>query len=307
MKAIVAPRLGGPEVLELRDVPDPEPAEGKVLIRVHRAGVNFADISSVRGTYAQAPKPPFTPGLEVSGHEEESGLAVIAIVPSGGYAELVLADRRMAWSAAGLDLDKAGGYALVGLTAYHALVEMAHLVRGETVLVTAGAGGMGTATIQVARAVGAGRIIAVVGSEEKKRFALEQGAHLAIGYEDEIPEEIDVVVEMVGDAVFKKILPSVAPFGRVVLIGFSSGQIQQLPDVLDLRVRGVGVMPFSLGAYRAKHPDAFGHTSEPAIELMREGKLQPPVGAVIPLAEAADAHRKLAARETMGKLLLAVD
>ena len=137
MRAIVATRLGGPEVLELQEVPEPELRAGQVLIKVHRAGVNFADLSSTLGRYAQAPPPPFIPGLEVSGHDVATGKPVFAIVASGGYAELVGAD--FAWSAEGLDLDDAGGYPLAGLTAFYALRHVGRLQRGETVLVTAAA------------------------------------------------------------------------------------------------------------------------------------------------------------------------
>ena len=163
MRAIVAVRIGGPEVLELQDVPKPEPGPGQVLIKVHRAGVNFADLSSTQGKYAQAPPPPFVPGLEVSG-TDQSGRPVIAIVGSGGYAEYVTAD--FAWDAEGLDLDDAAGYSLAGLTAYYALRHVGRLQQGETVLITAAAGGVGSSSIQVARALGAGRVIAIAGSAE---------------------------------------------------------------------------------------------------------------------------------------------
>ncbi len=131
MRAILCTRLGGPEVLELQEVPEPAPAEDKVLIRVRRAGVNFADLASMRGRYAQAPSPPFVPGLEVSGTEVVSGRSVIALVGSGGYAEIVAADRRMVFPANGLDLELAAGYLLVSLTAYFGLAEVARLRPGR--------------------------------------------------------------------------------------------------------------------------------------------------------------------------------
>src|SRR5207302_1707888 len=157
LRAVVATRLGGPEVLELQEVPEPTAGPGQVLIRVTSAGVNFADLSSTRGTYAMAPPPPFIPGLEVAGEEVGSGKPVFAIVPSGGYAELVAAEERFTWDAEGLDLGAAGGYALTGLTAFHALRHVGGLQAWETVLMTAAAGGVGSSAIQVARALGAGR------------------------------------------------------------------------------------------------------------------------------------------------------
>jgi len=306
LRAVVATRLGGPEVLELRDVPEPQAGPDQILIRVRRAGVNFADLSSTRGTYAQAPPPPFIPGLEVSGKELAGDRPVIGLVAMGGYAELVAADPRFVWDAEGMDLELAGGYPLVALTAFHALAEVARMRRGETVLVTAAAGGVGSTSIQMARALGAGRVIGMAGSEEKRRFAIDQGADLAIAYDDPVPEPVDVVVEMVGQPVFERLLDAVRPLGRFVLIGWSGGEIQEIPGVLDLRARGVGVFPFSLGAYRSKNPDAFARTAAPGLELLRKGLVKPPVGLVLPLEQAAEAHRLVGSRETMGKVLLAV-
>jgi len=304
MRAIVATRLGGPEVLELQEVPPPAAEPGRVLIRVHRAGVNFADLSSTLGRYAQAPPPPFIPGLEVSGHDVATGRPVFALVPSGGYAELVAAD--FAWSADGLDLDAAAGYALTGLTAFYALRHVGRLQPGETVLVTAAAGGVGSSAIQVARALGAGRVVAVASTPEKRARAVELGADVAVGYEDPLPGPIDVMIDTVGGDVFTRALESMAPFGRMVCIGASSGEAQRIPGVGDLRVRGVGVLPFSMGAFRARHPEQFLKTCAEGIELIRSGALRPPVGQVLPLAEAAEAHRRLGSRATTGKLLLAV-
>jgi NADPH:quinone reductase len=304
MRAIVATRLGGPEVLELEDVPEPEARPGQVLIKVHRAGVNFADLSSTLGRYAMAPPPPFIPGLEVSGHNVVTGEPVFAIVPSGGYAELVAAD--FAWSAEGLDLDDAAGYPLVGLTAFYALRHVGRVLPGETVLVTAAAGGVGSSTIQVARALGAGRVIGIASTPEKRARALEMGADEAIGYEDPIPGPVDVMVDMVGGDIFQRAVEAMAPFGRMVFIGSTSGQVQQIPSVAELRMLAVGVLPFSMGAIRGRHAELFAKTSAEGIELMRSGALRPPIGQVLPLAEAAEAHRLLGSRATMGKVLLAV-
>ena len=304
MQAIVATRIGGPEVLELQEVAAPVAEPGRVLIRVHRAGVNFADLSSTLGKYAQAPPPPFIPGLEVSGHDVATGRPVFAIVPGGGYAEMVAAD--FAWSAEGLDLGEAGGYLLTGLTAFYALRHVGRLQRGETVLVTAAAGGVGSSAIQVARALGAGRVVGVASTPEKRARAIQLGADQAVGYEEPLPGPFDVMVDTVGGDTFGRALEAMAPFGRMVCIGASSGEPQRIPGVGDLRVRGVGVLPFSMGAFRARHPEQFLSTSVEGIELIRSGALRPPVGQVLPLAEAAEAHRLLGGRTTTGKLLLAV-
>jgi len=304
MKAIVATRLGGPEVLELQEVPDPEPGPGQVLIKVHRAGVNFADLSSTLGKYAMAPPPPFIPGLEVSGHDVATGKPVFAIVPSGGYAELVAAD--FAWSAEGLDLDEAAGYPLAGLTAFYALKHVGRLQPAESVLVSAAAGGVGSSTIQVARALGAGRVVGIATTPEKRAHALAMGADEAIGYEDPIPGPIDVMVDMVGGDTFQRAIEAMAPFGRMVCIGSTSGQVQQIPGVGELRMLAVGVLPFSMGAIRVRHKELFVKTSAEGVQLMRSGALRPPVGQVLPLAQAAEAHRLLGSRATMGKVLLGI-
>jgi NADPH:quinone reductase len=304
MRAIIATRIGGPDVLELQDVPRPEPGPGQRLIKVRRAGVNFADLSSTQGKYAMAPPPPFIPGLEVSGHDQD-GKPVFAIVPSGGYAEYVAAD--LAWSAEGLNLDDAGGYALTGLTAFYALRHVGRLQPGETVLVTAAAGGVGSCAIQVARALGAGRVIGMAGSAEKRAHALSLGADVAIDYSEPIPDRVDVMVDMVGGDAFARALDSMAVFGRMVCIGSASGQVQQIPTVGVLRMLGVGVFPFSMGALRGRDPELFLKTSAEGIEMIRKGLLRPPIGTVLPLAEAAEAHRLVGSRATMGKVLLAVE
>jgi len=304
MKAMVAPRLGGPEILGLRDLEDPQPASGEVLIDVVRAGINFADLLSLRGRYAAAPPPPFTPGLEVSGTEAGSGRPVIAIVRTGGFADKVVADRRFVFDASGLDLELAGGWPLVTIAAYDGLAEMARLRAGETVLVTAAAGGLGSASMQVAKALGAGRVVGMASTSEKRDFALRHGADEAIGYEDPIPP-VDVVMDGVGGEVFERALSAVRPLGRVVLAGASSGQVPEIPSFDALRRRNVGILAFSLGMLRISDANRAAELARPAVELLRSGRVAPPVGRTFPLAEAAQALEMLGSRQTMGKLLLA--
>ena len=233
---MVAPRLGGPEVLELKDVEEPRPGSDQVVIEVVRAGINFADLLSISGRYPAAPPPPFIPGLEVSGIEAESGRAVMALIRSGGFAEKVTAEKRFVFDAGGLDLALAGGWPLVTTTAYCGLAEMARLRSGETVLVTAAAGGLGSTCVQVAKALGAGRVVGMASTAEKREFALRQGADDALGYEDPIPP-VDVVLDGVGGTVFERVLSAVRPLGRIVLFGASSGQVPQIPSFDALRRR----------------------------------------------------------------------
>jgi NADPH2:quinone reductase len=304
MKAVVATRQGGPEVLELKDEPDPNADSGKVLIRVLRAGVNFADLHSTQGRYANSPPPPFIPGLEVSGHEVESGRPVLALVPTGGYAELVAADPRLTFDASGVDLERAGGALLVTLTAFYALTEIARLRPTDHVLVHAAAGGLGSTVVQMAKALGAAKVIGVASTPEKREFALEQGADEAIGYEEERPP-IDVVVDGVGGDAAERSLESVRQLGRMVLLGLSSGDEPRIPGFAEMRRRNVGALGFSFGAFRAADPERVVATAGPAIELLRQGKIKPTVWRTLPLAQAAEAHRLLGGRTSMGKILLA--
>jgi NADPH2:quinone reductase len=303
MKAMVAPRLGGPEVLELKDVDEPRPGSDQVVIEVARAGINFADLLSISGRYPAAPPPPFIPGLEVSGIEAESGRAVMALIRSGGFAEKVAADRRFVFDAGGLDLALAGGWPLVTTTAYCGLAEMARLRSGETVLVTAAAGGLGSTCVQVAKALGAGRVVGMASTAEKREFALRQGADDALGYEDPIPP-VDVVLDGVGGTVFERVLSAVRPLGRIVLFGASSGQVPQIPSFDALRRRNVGILPFSLGMLRSSDPDRLAELAAAAAGLLRSGRVAPP-SRTFALVEAAQALAMLSSRQTMGKLLLA--
>jgi NADPH2:quinone reductase len=300
MKAVVAVRQGGPEVLEVQDVP--EPRGGGVRIQVESAGVNFADALSTRGQYAASPPPPFVPGLEVAGRDSE-GRAVLAILASGGYAEVAEADPRLTFAADGLDLSVAGGYPLVTLTAYYALKEAVRLRPGESVLVTAGAGGLGSTAIQMAKALGAGRVTAVASTEEKRRYALEHGADAAVAYEDEFPRS-EVVFETVGGDVFEKALDAVPHLGRMALIGASSGTPPAVPGFDALRRRNAGIFCFSFGMFRRGDPERVAATAGEAIELLRSGKVRPSIGRRLPLDGAADAHRQLTGRQTVGKLVL---
>jgi NADPH2:quinone reductase len=302
MRAVVATRLGGPEVLQLQDVPEPAPAAG-VLIRVASAGVNFADALATQGKYAASPPPPFVPGMEVAGVEVSSGRPVMALLLAGGYAEVAAADPRLVFDATGLDLGSSGGHLLVTLTAYYALAEMARLRPGESVLVTAGAGGLGSTVIQVAKALGAGRVVAVCSTEDKRRFALEQGADAAVGYDDPLPRS-EVVFDSVGGEVVPRLLDAVPHLGRILLIGASSGTPPEIPGFDALRRRNAGVLCFSFGMLRRGDPERVAATAGAAVDLVRSGKVRPAVGRAFPLEEAAAAHRALVGRQTVGKQLL---
>lgn len=303
MRAVVAVRQGGPEVLELQELPQPEPGPDQVVVRVRSAGVNFADVHATAGRYAAAPPPPFVPGLEVAGQEVATGQPVLALVRSGGYAELVAADRALVFPADSLDLAVAGGWPLVTLTAWLALAEAARLRAGETVLVTAGAGGLGSTAIQVARALGAGRVVAVASTPEKRKFALANGADEAVGYDESFPA-VDVVFDGVGGPAARRALEAVRPMGRVLFLGVASGQTPEIPGFEELRRRNVGVFCFSFGQLRGADPERVAALVAPGLELLRQGAVRPHLGGWLPLEQAAEAHRLLLSRSSTGKLVL---
>jgi NADPH2:quinone reductase len=299
--AVVAAEHGGPEVLQVREVPDPVAGPAQALVRVASAGVNFSDVLAVRGTYP-GPPPPFVPGIEVAGHDARSGRPVLALIESGGYGELAVADRRMLFDADGLDLARAGGYGLVTLAAYYGFVHAARLQAGEAVLVLAAAGGLGSTAIQVARALGAGHVYAVASSESKRALALELGADAAFGYEDELPA-VDVVLDGVGGEPFLRAFRATRRFGRVLTVGAASGAPPQLPSFQELRERSVALVPFSFKALREHDPEFVARTAPAALDLIRGGAVRPLVEDVR-FGDAPAALRRLAERATVGKLVL---
>jgi NADPH2:quinone reductase len=288
--------------LEVKDVPDPTPGAGQQLIRVVSAGINFSDIGAIEGTYP-GPPPPFVPGIEVAGRELGSDRPVLALLDSGGYGELVVADERLVIAADGLDLETAGGLPLVLLAAYFGLVRAARLEAGETVLVLAAGGALGSTAIQVARALGAGRVIGVASSDEKRAIALDRGADVAVPYSSDLPQA-DVVIDGVGGAAFLDAYRATRRFGRVLTVGASSGAPPELPSFQEQRNRSVAIVPFSFKALRAADPDYVAASAPAAIDLVRSGAVSPVIGESFPLAQAAEALRRLAARESVGKLLL---
>ncbi|HEU0303139.1 MAG TPA: NADPH:quinone oxidoreductase family protein [Gaiellaceae bacterium] len=303
MKAIVIEETGGPEALQLRDVPDPDVSEGQSLLRVRAAGVNFLDLLVRQGNYAQAPELPTIPGVEVAA-ETEDGRRVIALLTGGGYAERVAVDdERLLPLPDGASFAEGASFLLTFLTAWIPLTRQLRLEPGQTVLVHAGSGGVGTAAIQVALHLGA-RVVATASTEEKRRFCLEQGAAEALGY-DEFAEAVrpDVVVDPVGGDVFAASVPILSPLGTLVSVGYAGGWWQELNPAL-LVGRNVGVQGFYLGRLMARRPDVVAAAAGELLELWAAGSLRPVVGAEFPLAEAAEAHRLIEARQHVGKVVL---
>ncbi|HVB77975.1 MAG TPA: zinc-binding dehydrogenase [Candidatus Nitrosotalea sp.] len=303
MRALVQTTPGSADGLRLvEDRPDPVPADGQVLIEVSSAGVNFADVMSLLGRYP-SPASSFVPGLEVAGIERGTGRPVLALTSGGAYAELAVADAALVFDASGLDLKAAGAYPLVTLTCHFALSGMARLEPGESVLILAGAGGIGSTAIQTARALGAGRVTAVASTPDKRAFALAQGADEAISYDDSFPA-CDVVLDGVGGEAFAKAYAATAAFGRMVLIGTSSGSPPPLPEYRAMRDRCVAIMPFSFRALRDSRPEYVAEQAPAALSLLQSGKVKPPIGLQLPLAQGAEGLKLLGSRSTMGKVVL---
>ena len=301
MKAAVLPAVDAP--FELREVPDPVPQDGEVLVRVRAAGINFLDVLIRRGRYPQMPELPAVLGYELSG-ELEDGARVMAMVTTGGYAELAAVPRAsLVPLPDGASFAEGAGFVLTFLTAWVPLTRQVRLGEGQTVLVHAAAGGVGTAAIQVARALGA-RVVAAVGSPEKLELCRELGAEEAYVY-DELPDDlrVDVVVDPVGGELFEAAVPRLRPLGTVVAIGYAGGLWPELQPA-QLVGRNVGVQGVYIGRLLRHAPDVIAAATREVLELWSSRRIRPVVGAELPLAEVEDAHALVESRRSVGKVVL---
>lgn len=303
MRAMRATRAGGPEVLERCQTEVPSAGGDEVLIRVASAGVNFVDVVTTERPIFGCAKPPFIPGREVAGVEVATGAPVLALVAAGGYAEYVVARRGLVFDGSGLDLTLAGGSLLPLLTSYFILRRVVRLEPGEDVLVTAAGGGMGTNLIQVARQLGAGRIVAVASSPAKRALAGELGADECIAYEDDF-SPVDIAIDGVGGKVFLQALRSVRQLGRMVALGEASGEAPPFPDYETLRRTNVGLFASSFRLFRDEFPMQTADMVRPALDMLRDGRVRSVVTAQVPLEAAADAWRDMLSRNLQGKVVL---
>jgi len=303
VRAIVLSETGGPERLKPAELPEPEPGEGQALVRIRAAGVNFLDLLVRSGNYPQSPPLPLVPGVEIAG--EVNGRRVIAMLPaSGGYAEAAAVDEHRLYPLPdGASFEEGASFLLTYLTAYIPLTRQVRVGPGTTVLVHAGSGGVGSAAIQVARHFGA-RVVATASSEEKRGFALEQGAEEAYGYED-FAEHVrpDVVLDPVGGKVLAATLPTLAPLGALVAIGSAGGWWEELNPAL-LVGRNIGLHGFYLGRLTGRNPEVVDEAARDLLRLWAEGAIRPVVGATFPLEQAAAAHTLIEERRHVGKVVL---
>lgn len=318
MRAVQVVRAEGPAGVEIREVPVPVAGPGQVLIEVHSIGVSFPDLLLSKGQYQLRPEPPFTLGVDVAGTvlEATEGLAagqrVAAVLPLGAAAEVVACPEDFVLPLPEqLSFDEGAALPMNYLTAHFALAVRGSLRPGETVLVLGAAGGVGTAAVQVARGLGA-VTIAVASTEEKRALALSIGADHAVaadGFREavaELTDGVDVVVDVVGGTGFLDSLRSLAPLGRLLVVGFASGQGIPEVRVNRLLLNNVDVRGVGWGAYAMSRPGYLRRQWAELEPLIEQGVIRPPIGARYPLPDFAQALRDLEARRTLGKAVVQV-
>jgi NADPH2:quinone reductase len=313
MRAIQQQEFGGPEVLELVDIPQPRPAGDEVLIRVSRAGMNFADTHQRRNDYLAAQQLPLVPGTEVAGLREDTGERVVALCGTGGYAEYATAPAALTFPIPeGVDDGTALALIVQGLTAWHLYRTSGRVGPGESVVVVAAAGGVGSLAVQLGKPMGAGRVIALASTQAKRDLTLELGADVAVdahpeGLKDRLIEanggrQVDVVFEMAGGEVFDACLAALAPFGRLVVYGIASGNGNEI-HTRKLLGRSRAIVGFWL-AHCIGRPAMMDDALTDLYARAARGELRAVVGATYPLSEARQAQIDIAERRTTGKVLL---
>ena len=338
MRGVMLRRHGGPESLRLTDLPDPSPGPGQVLVRVKAIGLNYAEVLSRKGLYGWAPKRPYVPGMEAFGEiaaagpgvERREGEPVIVGTQHGAYAELIVVDQAQALPAVGEWSDEENAaFAVNYMTAWVALHRMARLRPDDTVLVQAAAGGVGTAAVQLARRFGCS-VYGTASAADKLALLHELGIDGAINYgttdfEAEVRRltggrGVDVVVEVVGGEVFRKSVRLLAPFGRILAVGFAGYNLKMwnplswyrtwrdVPKagIVEMSERSFGIMASHLG-YLLKSPELVRQAWDELTAFVAEHSIRPVVGHVMGLEDVAEAHRLMESRRSRGKIVLRVD
>ena len=324
MKAVFCKQLGGPENLAIGESDPPIPGPNDVHIRVRAAGLNFADTLQIAGKYQSKLKPPFIPGMEVAGEiiglgpevtrPLRIGQRVMAFMRGGGaFAEEALVDSE--WLVPipdEMDDIIAAGFPTVYGTSNFALKHRGQLKKGETLLVLGAAGGVGLTAVELGKQMGA-RVIAAAGGTEKCNVTIDHGADFAIDYKSEsIKERVrertegigaDVVYDAVGGDVFDQAIRAVNWEARMLIIGFASGRIQQVPANLIL-VKNISVVGVVYGAQTERDPAYGASFVQEAADFFRQGKLKPHTGKVFPLEDATGAMNALLSRDYAGKIIL---
>ena len=319
MRAVQITRFGGPEVLDVVDLPDPVPGPGQELYEVSTAGVNFADTHQIENSYLAQQQLPLIPGAEFVGSPVGGGQRVVGLLDGGGYAERVAAHDVLTWAVpAGVSDEQALAVVLQGATAWHLLRTSTHMAEGESVVVIAGAGGVGSLAVQLAKRWGAGRVIATASSAEKRALCEELGADATVdpALAEDDPKafaaalreangggRVDIVLEMTGGKVFDGSMSALAPFGRLAAYGMA-GRVPPKPvQAPSLMGTSRAVIGFWLAHCMAR-PQMMDAAMHDLLPMVAEGALKPVVGGRYPLADARKAHEDLLARRSTGKLVL---
>jgi NADPH:quinone reductase len=312
MRAVQIEEFGGPEVLQVVDLPDPEPGDGEVLIEVTRAGINFADTHQRENSYLARYEVPLVLGGEVAGTTPD-GTRVVALLRSGGYAERAVAPEPTVFPIPdGVDDETALALIIQGLTAWHLFKTSAKIAEGESVVVISGAGGVGSLAVQLAKPFGAGRVIATASTEEKRAKAIELGADAAVDPATEDLKQalidandgrpVDVVLEMSGGRVFDQAADALAPFGRIVAYGIA-GREQNTLETGRLMRKSRSVVGFWLMHCLGRR-EMMEEPLRDLFERAARNELVVQVGATYALSDIRRAHEDLQGRRTSGKLLL---
>jgi NADPH2:quinone reductase len=314
VRAIQITEFGGPEVLSLVEAPDPVPEPGQVLITVSRAGINFADTHNTDNSYLAPTKLPMIPGGEVVGTTDDGRRVVALLAGSGGYAERAVAHEALVFDVPPeIDDVTALGLMAQGTTAWILLHDIAHLEPGESVVVHAAAGGVGSLLVQLAKAAGAGRIIATASTPRKRALASELGADVAI---DPAVEDLtaalreanggkgaDVVLEMTGGTVTDQSIKALTPLGRLAFYGMASRTEPSKVDLRNLLSHSSTIAGFWLPHAFTK-PGMMKRALEGLFASVSTGTLRVIPGGDYPLSQARQAHEDLLARRTVGKLVI---
>lgn len=323
MKAIRAHEWCGPRNLVVDEIDQPQPGDGQILVRVNAAGLNFPDLLIITGKYQFKPALPFSPGFEIAGTVEKlgpgvsrftEGQRVVAQVSVGGFAEYAIADEASAHALPdSMSDDEAAAFPLVYQTSYFGLAYRGALEKGETVLVHSAAGGVGLAAVQIARALGAGKIIGTVGSDDKLSVVRENGADVALNYQTEDFVEVvkretngrgaDVIYDPVGGEIGERSTKCIAFEGRLVIIGFTSGKFSNFVSN-HILVKNYSVVGLHWGAYRHNNPAKTEQGWNELMNLYQTGMLKPVIGGRFHMEKVADAMEFLASRKAVGKIVL---
>lgn len=323
MKALICNEFGSTKNLTLEEVKSPEPGVGQVLIDVHAAGINFPDVLTVQGKYQFKPSLPFTPGIEVSGVIKKVGKdvkmrkvgdEVISTLQTGAFASEVVTSENSTFLKGNMSFEQAAGFALTYGTSYYALKQRARLVAGETVLVLGAAGGVGVATIQLAKAMGA-NVIAAASNDTKLDFAEEAGADLRINYTNENLKErvkeltngqgADVIYDPVGGDFSEQAFRAIAWNGRFLVIGFASGPIAKMPLNLAL-LKGASLVGVFWGSWSAREPNESQNNFFELIKMVDDKKFIPLVTEIFKLEDHASAFACIEERRAKGKVILSM-